>query len=135
VEEDAEGTGEDRRHRPPGCSVFIQAVGYSSSSSAWSNDFGPSQNLLGCDREQSFVPPPSLDERLPADHFARFMVAAVEAMELWVFYDDCRADGHGHPAHDPAMMVALPMYAYAWEALVAGDHRHRVSPVHSVDVN
>jgi transposase len=68
---------------------------------------------LGCDREQSFLLPPSLDEWLPGDHFARFVIAAVEAMDLSAFYGEYRADGHGRPAHDPAMMVGLLVYAYA----------------------
>ena len=72
-----------------------------------------SQNFLGCDREQAFLLPPSLDEWLPEDHFARFVIAAVEAMDLSAFYAEYRADGHGRPAHDPAMMVALLVYAYA----------------------
>ena len=70
-------------------------------------------NFLGCDREQTFLLPPSLDEWLPDDHFARFVIAAVEEMDLSGFYADYRADGHGRPAHDPAMMVALLVYAYA----------------------
>ena len=49
----------------------------------------------------------------PQDHFARFVIAAVEAMDLSAFYGDYRADGQGRPAHDPAMMVALLVYAYA----------------------
>jgi transposase len=72
-----------------------------------------SQNFLGCDRGQAFLLPPSLDEWLPEDHFARFVIAAVEAMDLSAFYADYRADGRGRPAHDPAMMVALLVYAYA----------------------
>jgi transposase len=72
-----------------------------------------SRNFLGCDRGQAFLLPPSLDEWLPEDHFARFVIAAVEAMDLSAFYSDYRADGHGRPAHDPAMMVALLVYAYA----------------------
>jgi transposase len=72
-----------------------------------------SQNFLGCDREQVFLLPPSLDEWLPEDHFARFVIAAVEAMDLSALYADYRADGRGRPAHDPAMMVALLVYAYA----------------------
>jgi transposase len=72
-----------------------------------------SRNFLGCDREQAFLLPPSLDEWLPEDHFARFVIAAVEAMDLSAFYGDYRADGQGRPAHDPAMMVALLVYAYA----------------------
>jgi hypothetical protein len=54
-----------------------------------------------------------LDEWLPADHFARFVIAAVEAMDLTGFYAAYRADGHGRPAHHPSMMVALLVYAYA----------------------
>jgi transposase len=72
-----------------------------------------SQNFLGCDRDQVFLLPPSLDEWLPADHFAWFVITAVEAMDLTAFYADYRADGNGRPAHDPAMMVALLVYAYA----------------------
>ena len=71
------------------------------------------QSFLGCDRGQAFLLPPSLDEWLPADHFARFVIAAVEAMDLAGFYAGYRADGHGRPAHDPSMMVALMVYAYA----------------------
>ena len=71
------------------------------------------QSFLGCDRGQVFLLPPSLDEWLPGDHFARFVIAAVEAMDLTAFYADYRADGYGRPAHDPSMMVALLVYAYA----------------------
>ena len=71
------------------------------------------QNFLGCDRDQVFLLPPSVDDWLPADHFARFVIAVVEGMDLAEFYADYRADGHGRPAHDPAMMVALLVYAYA----------------------
>src|SRR5215217_7452398 len=71
------------------------------------------QNFLGCDREQVFLLPPSVDDWLPADHFARFVIAIVEEMDLSAFYAGYRADGHGRPAHDPAMMVALLVYAYA----------------------
>src|SRR3954464_12054076 len=71
------------------------------------------QNFLACDRDQVFLLPPSVDEWLPADHFARFVIAIVEEMDLAAFYAAYRADGHGLPAHDPAMMVALLVYAYA----------------------
>ena len=57
--------------------------------------------------------PPSLAEWLPEDHFAWFVLAAVEEMDLSAFYGAYREDGHGRAAHDPAMMVALLLYAYA----------------------
>jgi len=71
------------------------------------------QNFLPCDREQVLLMPPSLSEWLPEDHFAWFVLAAVEEMDLSAFYAAYRQDGHGRAAHDPAMMVTLLPYAYA----------------------
>src|SRR5947207_15162750 len=71
------------------------------------------QNFLACDREQELLLPPSLREWLPEDHLAWFVLDAVEAIDLAAFYRAYRADGHGRAAHDPAMMVALVLYAYA----------------------
>jgi transposase len=74
---------------------------------------GMGQNFLPCDREQVLLMPPSLSEWLPEDHFAWFVLAAVEEMDLAAFYAAYRLDGHGRAAHDPGMMVALLLYAYA----------------------
>ena len=71
------------------------------------------QNFLGCDRDQELLLPPSVREWLPEDHFAWFVLDAVEGMDLAAFYAAYRADGHGRAAHDPAMMVALLLYTYA----------------------
>jgi transposase len=71
------------------------------------------QNFIECDREQVLLMPPSLGEWLPEDHFAWFVLAAVEEMDLSAFFASYRLDGHGRAAHDPAMMVALLLYAYA----------------------
>ena len=71
------------------------------------------QNFIGCDREQVLLMAPSLRDWLPEDHFVWFVVAAVEEMDLAGFYGAYRLDGHGRPAHDPAMMVALLLYGYA----------------------
>ena len=71
------------------------------------------QNFLACDRDQELLMPPSLRDWLPDDHFAWFVLAAVDEMELSAFYASYRADGHGRAAHDPQMMVALLLYAYA----------------------
>ena len=57
--------------------------------------------------------PPSLREWLPADHLAWFVLDAVGQMDLADFYLSYRQDGWGRAAHDPAMMVALFVYAYA----------------------
>ncbi len=71
------------------------------------------QNFFACDREQALLLPPSLREWLPSDHLAWFVLDAVEQIDLTAFYAAYRADGHGRAAHDPAMMVALVLYAYA----------------------
>jgi len=57
--------------------------------------------------------PPSLREWLPEDHLAWFVLDAVGMIDLRVFYADYRDDGWGRAAHEPAMMVALLLYAYA----------------------
>ena len=56
---------------------------------------------------------PSLRDWLPEDHFAWFVIDAVAGMDLSAFYAAYRQDGHGRAAFDPAMMVALLLYAYA----------------------
>jgi len=71
------------------------------------------QNFLVCDREQELLLPPSLREWLAEDHLAWFVLDAVEMIDLRVFYADYRGDGWGRAAHEPAMMVALLLYAYA----------------------
>jgi transposase len=71
------------------------------------------QNFLACDRERELLLPPSLREWLPEDHLAWFVIDAVAAVDLTALFASYRADGHGRAAHDPAMMVALLLYAYA----------------------
>src|SRR5215218_7143144 len=71
------------------------------------------QNFVACDREQELLLPPSLREWLPEGHLAWFVIDAVAAVDLSGFYAAYRADGHGRPAHDPAMMVALLLDGYA----------------------
>jgi transposase len=70
------------------------------------------QNFIACDREQELLLPPSLREWLPEDHLAWFVLDAVDAMDLQSFLAGYREDGWGRAAHDPAMMVALLIYAY-----------------------
>jgi len=71
------------------------------------------QNFVACDRDQELLLPPSLREWLPEGHLAWFVIDAVAQLDLTAFYAAYRADGHGRAAHDPAMMVALLLYAYA----------------------
>jgi transposase len=71
------------------------------------------QKFIACDRERELLLPPSLREWLPEDHLVWFVLDAVDAMDLRSFLAGYREDGWGRAAHDPAMMVALLVYAYA----------------------
>ena len=57
--------------------------------------------------------PPDVREWLPESHLAWFVIEAVEEMDLEAFYGAYRHDGRSRPAYEPAMMVALLLYAYA----------------------
>src|SRR3954453_2257862 len=71
------------------------------------------QRFVACDREQSFLMPPDVREWLGPGHLAWFVLGAGAEMDLDVFYAAYRVDGRARPAYDPAMMVALLLYAYA----------------------
>jgi transposase len=71
------------------------------------------QNFIACDREQELLLPPSLRDWLPEGHFAWFVIDVVGELDLAAFLAAYRRDGWGRAAHDPAMMVALLVYAYA----------------------
>jgi transposase len=71
------------------------------------------QRFVACDREQPFLMPPDVREWLPPRHLAWFVIDAVAEMDLDAFYAAYRVDGRSRPAYDPAMMVALLLYAYA----------------------
>src|SRR5215210_2382254 len=71
------------------------------------------QRFVACDREQSFLMPPDVREWLPPRHLARFGIGAAAEMNVDGFYAAYRVDGRSRPPYDPAMMVALLLYAYA----------------------
>jgi transposase len=50
---------------------------------------------------------------LPENHLAWFVIDAVKDIDLGPFYARYRQDGWGRAAYDPAMMVAIVLYAYA----------------------
>jgi transposase len=71
------------------------------------------QVFIACDRDQEMLLPPSLLDWVPEDHLVWTILGAVEELELSAFYGVYRADGHGRPAYEPSMMVALLLYSYA----------------------
>jgi transposase len=70
-------------------------------------------NFLACDRDQPFLLPPDLRDWLPADHLAWFVLDVVDQLDLGPFLAAYRADGHGHPAYDPTMLLGVLLYGYA----------------------
>lgn len=69
-------------------------------------------NFRSCDREQLYLLPPALQDWLPEGDLAWFIVDAVAQMDLRAIERTYRADGWGQAAYEPAMMVALLLYAY-----------------------
>ena len=69
--------------------------------------------FIGCDREQVFLMPPSVRDWVPEGHLVWTVLDAVGELDLSAFYAEYRVDGHGRPAYEPSMMVALLLYAYA----------------------
>ena len=64
-----------------------------------------------CDRDTAFLLPPSVDEWLPEDHLARFVVDIVDQLDLSGLTRQYR--GAGSAAYHPSMLVALLLYGYA----------------------
>jgi transposase len=71
------------------------------------------QIFIACDREQSFLLPPSLLEWVPEDHLVWTVLGAVDELDLTGIYGAYRPDGHGRPAYEPRMMAALLLYSYS----------------------
>src|ERR1043166_2451380 len=71
------------------------------------------RRFVACDREQSFLMPRDVRGWLPPRHLAWFVIDAVDGMDLDAFCAAYGVDGRSGPPYDPAMMVALLLYAFA----------------------
>ena len=69
-------------------------------------------NLREVDRDQLLLLPPSVADWLPDDHLAFFVLDVVAELDLAAFYADYREDGRGGSAYDPAVTLAVLLYAY-----------------------
>jgi transposase len=69
-------------------------------------------NFIRPNRDQLFLMPPALQDWLPPDDLAYFLLDAVDQFDLTAFHAAYRADGVGQAAFQPHMMVALLLYAY-----------------------
>lgn len=70
-------------------------------------------NLRCGDLDQLMLMPVSVRDWLPEDHLAFFVLDTVAELDLTGFYAAHRVDGRGGWVYDPAMMLAVLLYAYA----------------------
>ena len=67
--------------------------------------------FIPVNRQQQYLLPPSVDEWLPDNHLARFIVEVIEQLDLSRLVGRYR--GRGSAAHHPAVLLALLVYGYA----------------------
>jgi transposase len=70
------------------------------------------QHFVSGDRDQALLLPPDMRDWVEPGHLAWFVVDAVGELDLAAFYGRYRRDGWGRAAYDPAVMVAVIVYAY-----------------------
>ena len=67
--------------------------------------------FIAVDRDSAYLLPPSVDEWLPRDHLARFVVEVIEQLDLSELTRQYA--GRGSAAHHPAVLLGLLIYGYA----------------------
>ena len=67
--------------------------------------------FVAVDRDTAYLLPPSVDEWLPQDHLARFVVEVIDQLDLSELTRQYA--GRGSDAYHPAMMLGLLVYGYA----------------------
>jgi transposase len=70
------------------------------------------KRYLPVDRSQPFLLPPSVQEFIPEDDLAWFLIDAVAAMDTTAFHARSRLGGAGRAGYDPDMLLTLLIYAY-----------------------
>ncbi|MEZ5555624.1 IS1182 family transposase [Haliea sp.] len=68
-------------------------------------------NFVIADRETDYLFPPSMQDWLPEDHLARFVVEVVDQLDLSELTRQYA--GRGSQAHHPAVLLSLLIYGYA----------------------
>lgn len=70
------------------------------------------KRYLPVDRSQPFLLPPSVQEFIPEDDLAWFLIDVVAAMDTTAFHGRSRLGGAGRSGYDPDMLLTLLIYAY-----------------------
>ena len=77
-------------------------------------------NVREMERDQLWLMPPSVRDWLPGGHLAWFVLDVVAELDVSEFYAPYRGDGRGGAVYDPALMLAVLIYAYC-----VGEHSSR----------
>ena len=67
--------------------------------------------FVNIDRDTHYLLPPSVDEWLPKEHLARFVVEVIDGLDLSELTRQYA--GRGSAAHHPAVLLGLLIYGYA----------------------
>ena len=67
--------------------------------------------FIQCDRDTLYLMPPSVQDWLPENHLARFVVDIVSQLDLWPLVSAYA--GRGSDAYPPGTLLALLFYGYA----------------------
>jgi transposase len=67
--------------------------------------------FIAAERDTAYLLPPSVDEWLPGDHLARFVVEVIDQLDLSALTRQYA--GRGSAAHHPAVLLGLLVYGYA----------------------
>ena len=70
-----------------------------------------SERFLAVDRDTPYLLPPSVQDWLPEEHLARFVVEVVTKLDLRDLEKEYA--GRGSKAYHPEMLLALLFYGYA----------------------
>ena len=68
-------------------------------------------NFRQIDRETGFLLPPSVDEWLPEQHLARFVVEVIDGLDLSAMCGSYR--GSGSASYHPSVLLGILVYGYA----------------------
>ena len=71
----------------------------------------PMSRFVAVDRDTAYLLPPSVDEWLPQNHLARFVVEVIDQLDLSELVRQYA--GRGSAAYHPAMLLGLLVYGYA----------------------
>ena len=74
-------------------------------------DPAPKSNVRDFDRDTAFLLPPSVDGWLPEKHLARFIVEAVDGLNLSAMSNSYR--GSGSASYHPKLLLAVLVHGYA----------------------